>query len=97
MTLLALSLLAFSCSGGGDLISPETPQEITISDSEINSVVIGSTFAITLEAPGSWAASKNQPWVSVTPNSGQKGTYNVQIKINTNDEGKTRTAKGRKP
>ena len=95
MTLLALSLLAFSCSGGGDLISPETPQEITISDSEINSVVIGSTFAITLEAPGSWAASKNQPWVSVTPNSGQKGTYNVQIKINTNDEGKTRTAKVR--
>lgn len=87
-TLLALSSLFFSCSGGGDLIN----QELTISDTEISSIVAGGTHTITLESPSSWSASKSKAWIHITPNSGQKGTHNIEIRVDPNNEGKARVA-----
>ncbi len=89
---MATALFVLSCNGGGEIIEPTGPQELTVSQTEINSTVVGSTHSITLEAPDTWSASKTKTWVNISPSSGEKGTHQVEITIDPNNANAERVA-----
>ena len=95
-----LSLFAFACSGGGDLIddggsdsSGATTGGLTLSETSIETTVVGETKNIIVEATSAWKATTNATWVTCNPAQGEAGTHLVKVTIKLNKTQASRTAK----
>ena len=105
ISFFAISLLAFACSSGGELIDDDNPstdtggssnkvENITVSEQSITSPIMGNTQIITVEASCDWTATTTaDEWIIISPSEGGAGQTEVEITTLPNSEKEERTAK----
>ena len=86
----ALTLLSFSCGGGGEEIAR---LQLETSIKSIKADVTGKTENITLTAPGDWyVTTTGEKWITFNPTYGKAGTNDVKITVKPNTGSKSRSA-----
>ena len=64
-----------------------TASKLTVEPNFITCPDVGGDYTITVSSPnGAWTATPSDSWIRVNPSSGNQGTAEVRIKINTNKE-----------
>ncbi len=104
ISFFAISLFAYACSGGGDVIdddggstdtggSTTTPASLTISAKTIKTSVVGDIKTIQLESSTNWSSKTTaEDWITVFPSSGKAGKTEVEIMIKPNNANRARSA-----
>ena len=84
LKVLALTLLAFSCTKG--------PSSISVNPEEVEIPVQGGSAMVSVRCDGNWSLSVTEDWVRVAPKSGV-GNATVSIVADSNVGGEFRTAR----
>lgn len=85
---MALSLLA----GCQHVDAPDTPESVsvrTIADNPVSSSA--GTRCLTIDATRAWKATAECDWITVSPDSGERGVNEVTLSIKANGTGSDRS------
>ena len=103
LLLLAIPMLSFACSGGGEIIDDngggtEPPTEVeaslSISKDAIRTTVVGGVHYIEVESTTKWkASSSDETWLNLFPSEGQAGVTEVEVYAQANKTNRDRNAK----
>lgn len=64
------------------LVSCQREVALTANTQELNTPAVGGEYAVTVSANGSWIASSDDPWISISPANGQ-GSTQCQVRIDS--------------
>ena len=87
--ILLCGCLFFSCTSK-DQFMQERVLDSVFSIDNLDFEPLGESFSFTYSAEGNWHFSK-PAWLSITPESGQAGTYEIKVSANMNDEWRERS------
>ena len=92
---IGIALLATAVIGAVASCEEETPQDLKI-DVDNLSVTLpaeGGSVSVKAEIPLAWSVETTESWFSVSPSSGEKGSYDVVFSAEKNETGATRSGK----
>ena len=102
LLLLAIPLLSYACSGGGEIIddggsTEQPPVEVettlTLSKQSIKTSVAGGVHYIDLESSTKWSAvSSDEQWLNIFPSEGSAGETEIEIYAQANQTTRDRSA-----
>lgn len=89
--LLCAMFLLGSVACSGDKSEDDTHAAAS-SNTYVTASAEGTTFTFNLNATGDWTAfaSNNEPWITISPNKGDKHDSKLTIKVAPNDTGSAR-------
>ena len=103
LLLLAIPMLSFACSGGGEIIDDngggtEPPTEVvanlSVSKDAIRTTVLGGVHYIEVESTTKWkATSSDESWLNIFPSEGQAGVTEIEVYTQANKTNRDRNAK----
>ena len=103
LLLLAIPMLSFACSGGGEIIDDngggtEPPTEVvanlSVSKDAIRTTVLGGVHYIEVESTTKWkASSSDESWLNIFPSEGQAGVTEIEVYTQANKTNRDRNAK----
>lgn len=91
--LLITAFLAIGLSACQKQETPQTPESVAVitQPQATGEAATAGTRAVTIAATSAWTAASNSQWLTVTPDSGEKGMQEVVLKFTENTSGSART------
>ena len=84
---IVIAALALSCNK-----VPPVEDAVTISTNDPTVSVEGGVVSIDFNSTVAWTAKSNQPWVNITPSSGEAGNGTIKASVLKNETNDNRTA-----
>lgn len=84
---IVIAALALSCNK-----VPPVEDAVTISTNDPTVSVEGGVVSIAFNSTVAWTAKSNQPWVTITPSSGEAGNGTIKASVLKNETNDNRTA-----
>ena len=84
---IVIAALALSCNK-----VPPVEDAVTISTNDPTVPVEGGVVSIDFNSTVAWTAKSNQPWVTITPSSGEAGNGTIKASVLKNETNDNRTA-----
>lgn len=83
--ILAFAAMAAALLSCQDIPLDQTPEGFFIDKSSIEVPFSGGEYSLELSSPTAWSATASDAqWVSISPASGEAGTYDVKVSVNPN-------------
>ena len=91
-TRMGLALMAFAALFATACEEAPINEVIKVDPPSVTIKAEGGSATVSAQIPLAWSVSINASWVSMTPSSGDKGTYTFVFTAEKNETGETRTA-----